>query len=102
MGEEEQEEEEEEEEEEEFITQRGESRILSLKSSRTTHDAQACIEMRCKSDALSAECPSGKSALSAECPQVLKKFCALSSECLSDIVFQLKFKVSTQHRRWSC
>ena len=34
-----------------------------------------------ESDALSAECPSGKSALSAECQQVLKKFCALSAEC---------------------
>ena len=48
---------------------------------RTAHDAQACIEMRVLSDALSAECPSGNSALSAECPQVLKKFCALSTEC---------------------
>jgi hypothetical protein len=32
---------------------------------------------------------------------VLKKFCALSAECLSDIVFQVEFKVSTQHRVWS-
>jgi len=54
---------------------------VRAESSRTTHDAQACIEMRIKSDALSAECPSGKSALSAECPQVLKKFCALSAKC---------------------
>lgn len=74
---------------------------LLFSATRTTHDAQACIEMCIKSDALSAECPSGKSALSAECQQVLKKFCALSAECLSDIVFQLEFKVSTQHYRAS-
>jgi hypothetical protein len=49
---------------------------------RSTHDAQACIEMRVESDALSAECPSGKSAMSSECPQMLKKFCALSTDCI--------------------
>jgi hypothetical protein len=34
-------------------------------SDRTPHNAQSCIEMRAKSDALSAECLSGKNALSA-------------------------------------
>ena len=44
---------------------------LLFSATRTTHDAQACIEMCIKSDALSAECPSGKSALSEECQHVL-------------------------------
>jgi len=43
--------------------------------------------VRNEKDALGAECREVYRALSAECPKVLKKFCALSAECLSDIVF---------------